>query len=134
MDAAEEPVASIAAANPGVLVNAPAIKPAISSVGMPKAYMSPMPVRQADTTIKRVTRIKVFPLLRKESKKPGPAWIPIVKIKSTSPKLPNSLGITTPKCPKSKAMKITAETSSEMPRILIFPNTKPNATIRNKAK
>ena len=48
----------------------------------------------------------------------------MVKIKSTKPKFPNSLGMITPKCPKSKAMKITADTSSDKPFILILPSNK----------
>ena len=78
--------------------------------------------------------MSVFPLLRKESKKPGPACMPMVNMNSTSPKFPSSLGIITPKCPKSRAMKITAETSSDNPLILILPNMKPKATMRKSAK
>ena len=73
-----------------------------------------------------------LPLLRKESKKPGPACMPMVKMNSTSPKLPSSLGMMTPKCPNSRAMKITADTSSDNPLILILPNMKPRATMRNR--
>ena len=58
----------------------------------------------------------------------------MVKIKSTRPKFPNSLGMITPKCPKSKAMKITADSSSYKPFILILPSIKPNATIRKSEK
>ena len=78
--------------------------------------------------------MSALPLLRKESKKPGPACMPMVKIKRTSPKLPSSLGMNTPKCPKSKAMKITADTSRESPLTLMRPNIKPSATIRNNEK
>ena len=60
--------------------------------------------------------------------------MPIVKMNSTKPKLPSSLGMNTPKCPNRSAIKITAETSSETPFTLIFPNMNPNATITNKAK
>ena len=96
--------------------------------------MHPMPVRQADSTMSNVMATSVFPLFWNESKNPGPAWMPMVKINSTSPKFPNSFGMTTPKCPNSKAMNITAETSREIPRILTFPSTKPKATMRNNAK
>jgi hypothetical protein len=51
-----------------------------------------------------------------------------------NPKFPSSLGIITPKCPKRRAMKITADTSSDSPLILILPNMKPNATIRKREK
>jgi hypothetical protein len=78
-------------------------------------------------------RVKVLHSV-KEEKNPGPAWMPMVKMKSTSPKFPNSLGMMTPKCPNSRAMKMTAETSSESPLILILPNMKPKATIRKSAK
>ena len=78
-----------------------------------------------------------FPVVKyvfEESKKPGPACMPMVKMNSTSPKLPSSLGMMTPKCPNSRAMKITADTSSDNPLILILPNMKPRATMRNRAK
>ena len=124
----------MATASPGVLVNAPAINPTTLGVSIPKAYFNPTAVNEAEATINIVIRINVLPFVRKESKKPGPAWIPMVKMNNTNPKLPNSLGIETPKCPKSKAMKITADTSRETPRILIRPSINPKATMRNKAK
>ena len=51
-----------------------------------------------------------------------------------NPKLPNSLGILTPQWPKARAMKITAETSSDSPAILMRPNMNPKATIRKTEK
>ena len=134
MDADGEWVLSMATARPGVLVSAPAIRPTALGVSMSKAYFSPTAVKAAELIISRVMMISVLPLLRKESKNPGPAWIPMVKMNSTNPKLPNSLGMITPKCPNSKAIKITAETSRDNPLILILPNMKPNATIRKRAK
>ena len=124
----------MATAKPGVLVSAPATSPTTLGVSMPNAYFNPTAVRQAELMISMVIMISVFPLLRKESKNPGPAWIPMVKIKSTNPKFPSYLGIITPKCPKRRAMKITADTSSDSPLILILPNMKPNATIRKREK
>ena len=134
MDASGEWVLSMATASPGVLVRAPAISPTTLGVSMSKAYFSPIAVKEAEQIISRVMIMSVFPLLRKESKKPGPACMPMVNMNSTSPKFPSSLGIITPKCPKSRAMKITAETSSDNPLILILPSMKPNATIRKRAK
>ena len=58
----------------------------------------------------------------------------MVKMKSTRPMSPKALGMVTPKCPNSKAMKITADTSSERPLILIRPRINPSEMIRNKAK
>jgi hypothetical protein len=58
----------------------------------------------------------------------------MVKMKSTKPKFPNSLGMITPKCPKRRAMKITADTSRDNPLILILPSINPNATIRKREK
>ena len=124
----------MATANPGVLVKAPAISPTRLGVSMPKAYFSPRPVRQADATIRIVIRINVFPLLRKESKNPGPAWMPMVKIKSTSPKFPSAFGIETPQWPKAKAIKITADTSNDKPITFTRPSIKPKATIKNTEK
>ena len=124
----------MATASPGVLVRAPAISPTTLGVSMSKAYFSPTAVRAAEQMMSRVMMISVLPLLRKESKNPGPAWMPMVKMKSTSPKFPNSLGMMTPKCPNSRAMKMTAETSSESPLILILHNMKPKATMRKSAK
>ena len=134
MEAKGECVLSIATAKPGVLVNAPAIRPTTLGVSMSNAYFSPTAVRQAEQMISIVMRINVFPLLRKESKNPGHAWIPIVKIKSTKPKFPNSLGMMTPKCPKRSAIKITADTSRDNPLILTLPSINPNATIRKREK
>ena len=134
MEAKGELVLSIATASPGVLVSAPAIKPTTLGVSMSKAYFSPTAVRLADRMMSTVRIISVFPLLLKESKNPGPACIPIVKMKSTRPKFPNSLGMITPKCPNSNAMKITADTSSDSPLILILPNMKPSATMRKSEK
>ena len=96
MDANGEFVLSIATAKPGVLVNAPAIRPTILGVSISKAYFNPIAVNEADAIIKSVISIKVFPLLLNESKNPGPACIPMVKINSTYPKFPNSFGILTP--------------------------------------
>ena len=134
MDASGEWVLSMATASPGVLVSAPAMSPTTLGVSMSKAYFSPVAVRAAEQIMSRVMMMRVFPLLRKESKKPGPACMPMVKMNSTSPKLPSSLGMMTPKCPNSRAMKITADTSSDNPLILILPNMKPRATMRNRAK
>ena len=93
-----------------------------------------MPVRAAEAISKAVMMMRVLPLLLNESKKPGPAWMPMVNMKRTRPKLPKSFGINTPKWPKSKAMKITADTSSDTPLILILPNMKPKATMVKRAK
>ena len=134
MEASGDCVLSMATANPGVLVSAPAISPTRLGVSMSKKYFSPTPVRQAEATISKVIRISVFPLLRNELKKPGPAWIPMVKINNTSPKFPSSLGIDTPQWPNASAMKMTADTSSESPAILIRPSIKPKATIRKIEK
>ena len=73
MEANGDWVLSMATAKPGVLVKAPAIRPTILGVSMSKRYFIPTPVRQAEATISSVIRIKVFPLLRNEWKKPGPA-------------------------------------------------------------
>ena len=134
MEAKGEFVLSIATASPGVLVNAPAIRPTTLGVSMSNAYFSPTAVSPADRIMSTVRIISVFPLLLKESKNPGPACIPIAKINNTRPKFPNSLGIITPKCPNNNAMKITADTSSDSPLILILPNIKPNATMRKSEK
>ena len=73
MDANGEFVLSMATASPGVLVSAPAIKPTTLGVSMPKRYLSPIAVREAEQIISMVIMIRVLPLLRNESKKPGPA-------------------------------------------------------------
>ena len=114
MEAKGEFVLSIATASPGVLVNAPAIRPTTLGVSMSNAYFSPTAVSPADRIMSTVRIISVFPLLLKESKNPGPACIPIVK--------------------NNNAMKITADTSSDSPLILILPNIKPNATMRKSEK
>ena len=124
----------MATASPGVLVRAPAISPTTLGVSMSKAYFSPTAVRAAEQMMSRVMMISVLPLLRKESKNPGPAWIPMVKMNNTNPIFPNSLGMITPKWPNNKAMKITADTSSERPLICIRPSMNPSAMIRNRAK
>ena len=134
MEARGDCVLSMATARPGVLVSAPATRPTMLGVSMPQAYFRPTAVSAAEPTMSNVSRISVLPLLRNESKKPGPAWMPMVKMNNTRPKLPNSLGMTTPKCPKSNAMNITAETSSDKPLIFIRPSMKPKATMRNRAK
>ena len=124
----------MATARPGVLVRAPAIRPTMLGVSMPKAYLKMIPVMLAEPTMRSARMMSVFPFERKESKKPGPAWIPMVKIKSTRPISPKALGMVTPKCPNSKAMKMTADTSSDRPLILIRPRINPSEMIRNKAK
>ncbi len=73
MDANGEFVLSMATASPGVLVSAPAIKPTTLGVSMSNRYLSPTAVREAEQIISMVIMIRVFPLLRNESKKPGPA-------------------------------------------------------------
>jgi len=73
MDANGEFVLSMATASPGVLVSAPAIKPTTLGVSMSKRYLSPIAVREAEQIISMVIMIRVLPLLRNESKKPGPA-------------------------------------------------------------
>ncbi len=97
MEAEEDWVVSIATAKPGVLVSAPAISPTMLGVSIPKAYLNIKPVKQAEPTINKVRIISVFPFDRKESKNPGPACIPMVKMNNTKPKLPSSLGMITPK-------------------------------------
>ena len=97
MEEDEEPVASIAAAKPGVLVNAPAINPTTLGVSMSNKYLEAIPVSAAVATINNVIIASTFPFALKEVKNPGPACIPIVKINSTSPKFPSSFGIITPK-------------------------------------
>ena len=134
MEAEEECVLSIATARPGVLVSAPAISPTRLGVSIPTTYLSIKPVRLAEPTIRSVSMISVFPFERKESKNPGPACMPMVKINNTKPKFPSSLGMITPKCPNRRAIKITADTSRERPLICILPNMNPKAIIRNKAK
>jgi len=134
MEAEEECVLSIATARPGVLVSAPAISPTRLGVSIPTTYLSIKPVRLADPTIRIVSMINVFPFERKESKNPGPACMPMVKMNNTKPKFPSSLGMITPKCPNRRAIKITADTSRERPLICILPNMNPKAIIRNKAK
>jgi hypothetical protein len=42
--------------------------------------------------------------------------------------------MTIPKCPKISATKITADTSSESPKILNLPRINPRATIKKSAK
>ena len=103
----EECVLSIATARPGVLVSAPAISPTRLGVSIPTTYLSIKPVRLADPTIRSVSMINVFPFERKESKNPGPACMPMVKMNNTKPKFPSSLGMITPKCPNRRAIKIT---------------------------
>ena len=134
MEANGDCVLSIATASPGVLDNAPAISPTILGVSTSKRYLHATPVRQADKTNTNVTSSRLFPLLRNEWKKPGPACMPMVKINKTSPKLPSSFGMTTPQCPKASAINITADTSSDNPAIRTRPSIKPNATIRNTEK
>ena len=73
MDASGELVLSIATASPGVLVSAPAISPTTLGVSISNAYFNPIAVSEAEQIISIVIRINVFPLLRKESKNPGPA-------------------------------------------------------------
>ena len=73
MDANGEFVLSIATASPGVLVSAPAISPTTLGVSISNKYFKPTAVREAEQIIRIVIRINVFPLLRKESKNPGPA-------------------------------------------------------------
>jgi len=97
MDAADDCVESIATAKPGVLVNAPAIRPTILGVSISKIYLNKIPVKHAEPTINNVRIMSVLPLERKESKNPGPAWIPMVKMNNTNPIFPNSLGMITPK-------------------------------------
>ena len=96
MEAEDECVLSIATASPGVLVSAPAISPTRLGVSIPIAYFNIRPVRLAEPTISKVSIISVFPFDRNESKNPGPACMPIVKMNNTKPKLPNSFGMTTP--------------------------------------
>ena len=97
MEAKGELVLSMATASPGVLVSAPEIRPTMLGVSIPNANFKPTAATQAEAIMSKAMMISDFPLLQKESKKPGPACIPMVKIKRTNPKLPNSLGMNTPK-------------------------------------
>ena len=56
------------------------------------------------------------------------------KDKQHQPEVPSSFGMDTPQCPKARAMKITADTSSDRPITLIRPSIKPKATIKKIAK
>ena len=62
MDANGEFVLSIATANPGVLVKAPAINPTTLGVSISNAYFKPTAVRQAEQIMSIVMRISVFTL------------------------------------------------------------------------
>jgi hypothetical protein len=59
MDAAEDCVLSMAAAKPGVLVSAPAIRPTTSGVFKPKIYLQITPVIQADPIINKVKKSRL---------------------------------------------------------------------------
>ena len=78
-------------------VTLPAIRPTILGVSISKIYLNKIPVKHAEPTINNVRIMSVLPLERKESKNPGPAWIPMVKMNNTNPIFPNSLGMITPK-------------------------------------
>ena len=97
-------------------------------------YFIATAVRAAEPIIIAVRIMSTLPLLLNELKNPGPACMPIVNMNSTSPRSPNSLGITTPKWPKARATNITAEMSSDSPFILTLPSRKPSAIITNSAK
>ena len=96
MDASGDAVLSMATARPGVLVSAPAMSPTTLAVSMLHRYFSATAVSDADPMSSMVMMMSVFPLLRNESKNPGPACMPMVNMNSTSPKLPSSLGMNTP--------------------------------------
>ena len=118
----DEPVASIAAARPGVEVKAPAKSPVTVAASISNSHPHRKETRPADPISIVVNTANCLPLLLKESKKPGPAWIPIVKINKIIPKFCRSDGIRIPKWPNNNAIKITAETSNDTPLILIDPS------------
>ena len=64
MEEDEEPVASIAAAKPGVLVNAPAINPTTLGVSMSNKYLEAIPVSAAVATINNVIIAEISQFFR----------------------------------------------------------------------
>lgn len=126
-------VASIPAANPGVLVSAPVKIPMATGISTFANLKLKNAIKDADTITIVVSNTKVRPCFLKESKKPGPACIPMVYMNRTSPMEPIMGGIFTPKCPKKRATKMIAEISREIPATLMLPIIKPMQIITKRA-
>ena len=134
MEANGEFVLSIATARPGVLVNALRINPTTLGVSMSKDILQSYRRQTGRANNKHSDKNQCLSFTSERIEKSGTGLNTDGKDKKHQTEVPQSLGMITPKCPKSKAMKITADTSSDKPFILILPSIKPNATIRKSEK
>ena len=134
MDASGEWVLSMATASPGVLVRAPAMRPTTLGGVYVEGVLQSYGCEGGGADDEQGDDDKRLALAPEGVEKSGTGLDADGEDEEHQPKFPNSLGMMTPKCPNSRAMKMTAETSSESPLILILPNMKPKATIRKSAK